>query len=377
MGYAVVFNHVSNADAVYDYSLLFNSSNQDVPSTKYHSPVQDYRQGINYDFTSEYARHGFCTLQILIDDFAVKSQDSSFEGIKESSRFRCRTLLTKEMISTLLQRQSFLSYLCFAFCIPSAVFSPCWYWKKNPDCGNDAHDGRWRLFHRRLVVHHLRNLLDRRFSCSCICKRKLFPNSAAVVTFFIFLFFGLGTFSFCFFLSSFFWKARTAAIVGPVMYFMGFFLYYLIQAPDVGKPAALLLFPQVSFALTIKSVSTLEENGKGLLANNLADPVENFAPGRGIFMMLFDIFFFTFLGIYCDKVIPQQYGSKLPWHFPVSSIFRIFARKRTMRKRATSLDVELMNSSDDDTSPAEDSREGVSEERERIVSLKNLRKFFE
>ena len=73
---------------------------------------------------------------------------------------------------------------------------------------------------------------------------KLFPNSAAVVTFFIFLFFGLGTFSFCFFLSSFFWKARTAAIVGPVMYFMGFFLYYLIQAPDVGKPAALLLFPK-------------------------------------------------------------------------------------------------------------------------------------
>ena len=90
----------------------------------------------------------------------------------------------------------------------------------------------------------------------------------------------------------------------------------------------------MSFALTIKSVSTLEENGKGLLANNLADPVENFAPGRGIFMMLFDIFFFTFLGIYCDKVIPQQYGSKLPWHFPVSSVLRIFARKRTMRKKS-------------------------------------------
>ena len=35
-----------------------------------------------------------------------------------------------------------------------------------------------------------------------------------------------------------------------------------------------------------------------------------------------------------------------------------------------------MNSSDEDTSPAEDSREGVSEERERIVSLKNLRKVF-
>ena len=135
VGYAVVFNHVSNADAVYDYSLLFNSSNQDVPSTKYHSPVQDYRQGINYDFTSEYARHGFCTLQILIDDFAVKSQDSSFEGIKRVESFPLPYAACKEMISTLLQRQSFLSYLCFAFCIPSAVFSPCWYWKKNPDCG--------------------------------------------------------------------------------------------------------------------------------------------------------------------------------------------------------------------------------------------------
>ena len=95
-------------------------------------------------------------------------------------------------------------------------------------------------------------------------------------------------------------------------------------------------------------------------------------------MLVFDILFFTLLGIYCDRVVKQQYGSKLPWHFPVSSLIRPLCSKRPLRKRATSLDVELMNSSNEDggSKVDDESREAVQEERERIVSIKNLRKVF-
>ncbi len=321
---AVIFNDVQVSTAVYDYTLRLNSSTgaAAVPSTSYFSPVENYRQGIDYSFTKQYAQSGFCTLQTLVDSFTISKHDATFGGISEINALPFPYIKYKQdefyaAAKMMLPLVFILSFLYPTSCALSVLVndkeSSLREMMRMMGVSDFSIIGSWYITYGVywLVVS----------AAAAFASRNLFPNSDGAIIFLLFFTFGLSTFALCFCLTSVFWRARTAAIIGPIIYFMFFFLFYLVNKPEIEKPTIVLIFPQVSFALIIHSLSVLEENGKGLLFNTLGDSINNFTPGVGMFMLFFDFWLFSLLGIYLDRVLPQQYGSSLPFYFPLSPKF--------------------------------------------------------
>jgi len=190
----------------------------------------------------------------------------------------------------------------------------------------------------------------------------ILPNSSFGMIFLLFFLFGIGSMAFCFAASTCFWKSKTAFLVGDIMYFMGYFLYYFVRSESIDpKPFLPLLFPQVAFALSIQITARLESAGAGASFESANEPIDGFTLSYGIFMLVVDFILWTLVGWYLSKVIPQEFGTSRPFYF-------MFMRTNSENQGQVDTDSSL---------PSLPSYEKVESSLQVGISIRNLRKTFD
>ncbi|CAM9958417.1 unnamed protein product, partial [Discosporangium mesarthrocarpum] len=163
----------------------------------------------------------------------------------------------------------------------------------------------------------------------------LLENSDSSIVFYYFFFFFLSTMSYCFFVSAFFSKARTAATLGTMAFFVALFPFFAVSSNDTA-PAnrrAACLLPPTCLALGTIAFTEFEDSGEGVTAETSGQSESGFTFNDVVRMLFIDIFVFGVLSWYAGKVIPSEWGTQeKPWF--------LFTRAYWFPKAVTRADLE-------------------------------------
>lgn len=148
----------------------------------------------------------------------------------------------------------------------------------------------------------------------------------------------LSVMAFCFLMSTFFSRSKTAATLGSLIFFAAFFPYYYVGDKALTgvttKTWASLLAP-TCLALGSDTFAAFEGGLVGVQLSNMTQSYEDHLPYVVmVAMLLADSVIYFLLAWYLDKVIPSEFGTPLPWHFPVSG--PLATRRRRRAKQAPS-----------------------------------------
>lgn len=132
----------------------------------------------------------------------------------------------------------------------------------------------------------------------------------------------LAVMAFCFLISTLFSRSKTAATLGSVIFFAAFFPYYFVgrdSVTDVATKTWASLFVPTCMALGTDTFAAFEGGLVGVQRSNIRQSYEDRLPYVNmVTMLLVDAALYFVLAWYLDKVIPSEFGTPLPWHFPVS-----------------------------------------------------------
>jgi ATP-binding cassette, subfamily A (ABC1), member 3 len=143
---------------------------------------------------------------------------------------------------------------------------------------------------------------------------RLFQYSDLGFIFIYYLVFFYSTIAFSFFMATFFSHSKTASILGVLPYFGGYFIT-LALSPTSSKSAKLAasLHPSAAFTLAMTAFTEWEDSAIGITRYTFnTSATSNFSFADAIGMMFLDIFLYTFLAWYNDKVWPSEFGTRLP-----------------------------------------------------------------
>jgi len=167
--------------------------------------------------------------------------------------------------------------------------------------------------------------------------------------------FGMASMAFCFFLASFFSKAKLAAVVGPMALFASllprFVFFGTNRYEAIGAKYAASILPGTALAFGADVVGDYEY-GEQSVGDHFWSGDYSF--GTSVFFLIFDTIFYMVLAWYTEQVIPREYGAAAkPWYFPVMWCFpRVFSSYKTVAD------------GDDDLSVASLAKTGKGEEGE-------------
>jgi ATP-binding cassette subfamily A (ABC1) protein 1 len=77
----------------------------------------------------------------------------------------------------------------------------------------------------------------------------------------------------------------------------------------------------IAFSLGLAQMLLYQSNFTPINGSNLNEIYQNYSMGACIGLLIFDIFFYLLLAWYADNVIPQEYGTTLPWYFPFTKSY--------------------------------------------------------
>ncbi|CAM9002500.1 unnamed protein product [Rhodiola kirilowii] len=145
----------------------------------------------------------------------------------------------------------------------------------------------------------------------------LFKYSDKSLVFAYFFVFGISAIMLSFLISTFFSRAKTAVAVGTLSFLGAFFPYYTVNDPSISmifKILASLLSP-TAFALGSINFADYERAHVGLRWSNMwrASSGVNFL--LSLLMMVFDSLLYCALGLYCDKVLRGENGTRNLWNY--------------------------------------------------------------
>lgn len=115
-------------------------------------------------------------------------------------------------------------------------------------------------------------------------------------------------------ISMFFESSKYSNIVGALIYFAFNLLGIPVQSGTANPTAKIILsiFPQVAMQQICTVFGNFEGSGVGLNFNNASEKIGNYTYTAGVFMLIFSTIFWTLIAFYFDKVLPRQYGERLP-----------------------------------------------------------------
>lgn len=175
----------------------------------------------------------------------------------------------------------------------------------------------------------------------------------------------LAVMAFCFLISTFFSRSRTAATLGSVIFFGAFFPYYFVggaAVTDVASKTWASLLAPTCLALGSDTFAAFEGGLVGVQASNAKQSYEDRLPyANMVTMLLVDAALYLILAWYLDNVIPSEFGTPLPWHFPVSGPVEV----RRRAKRALQLAEEARGADNAQAARALASRARFLKERRR------------
>lgn len=150
-------------------------------------------------------------------------------------------------------------------------------------------------------------------SITYLTKRSFLPNSNVTIVFAYFFIFSVALMQFSFLVAVFFNNSKLAAIVAPVVLFSSIlprFIFFTSNDYETVKPkigASILLPTAFSFGADI--LAEYEDNGTGVQFSNINSGGYSFL--TCLSCMLFDLFFYSVLTWYFDKVLPREFGVRL------------------------------------------------------------------
>ena len=148
----------------------------------------------------------------------------------------------------------------------------------------------------------------------------LFEYSDKILVFCYFFVFYLASMSYSIFVSIFFSKARTASIVGSLIFFAGWFLYIGLTAegaePTRSQIIAASLHPAAAFAFATMSFVEYEDAQIGVTAFTWNTSEQFEVTFQEMVIMLFiDFLYLGFLSWYFSQIWPSEFGTHKPWYF--------------------------------------------------------------
>ncbi|XP_035703760.1 ATP-binding cassette sub-family A member 8-B isoform X2 [Folsomia candida] len=147
-------------------------------------------------------------------------------------------------------------------------------------------------------------------------------NINPVIIFLLFMFFGFSIITFAFALTPFFHKPKTAGAVGTlVMQFTGmlFMLQTFLLDPSNPIIMPLRLISSVAFTTALDTACAYEYSG-GIALKDLLPGEKGSGILYSLIFLVFDTFFYGFIAVYLDNVIPNEYGvKKNPFYFLLPS----------------------------------------------------------
>jgi len=220
-----------------------------------------------------------------------------------------------------------------------------------------------------------------------IVGKGLFVYSQPVFIWFYFFLFFMSSTSYCICMSMFFSKSRTAAIVGTLIFFMGFFVYVGIQSgsgASRGSIMAACLHPATAFTYGTLAFAEYEDAQIGITQftwNTSQNQPITFQDC--LTMMFIDTFYLAFIGWYVGNIWPSEFGTHKPWYFIfIPSYWYNSLLSLACCCIPNSYRRVRINRPQDSESLTEDSVEEVTENlqqqitRNECVDIRNLQKSF-
>ncbi|CAM9405596.1 unnamed protein product, partial [Scytosiphon promiscuus] len=159
-----------------------------------------------------------------------------------------------------------------------------------------------------------------------LCSGSVFEYSDPGLVFFYFFLFFMASTAFCFLVSAFFSRAKTASTLGTLLFFIALFPYFSLEADDTSAASRRLgcLLPPTCLALGTVAFTEYEDSGEGVTADTAGESEDGFTFNDVLGMLFFDIILYSILAWYAGHVSngrmhARQYGTwgtkKKPWFF--------------------------------------------------------------
>lgn len=148
---------------------------------------------------------------------------------------------------------------------------------------------------------------------------EIFPSSSGTLVFSFYWLWSMSFLAFAVFVHAWFNQARTGGIVGVILMFVQWVVYASQNRPE--SPAsplamrAMMIMPNAAFCAGLDMLSKYEASKVGANWHNLHLEVVNSTFGTVLIMLTVDIVFWSLLGWYLDRVLPKEYGARLPVNF--------------------------------------------------------------
>lgn len=206
-------------------------------------------------------------------------------------------------------------------------------------------------------------------------------SGASIFQVFLLLFcFQCAIISYCYMISPFFNKSKTATVLSSFIWVVTMLPYFFHESmsTSVQYLASFLPTTALSFALQNLLKRTVYGTGIGISISNWGSERNALTAESMTLMLLFDAVLIFVLGWYFDKVVPQQFGVPLPWNF---FAFKSYWMPKTTFENADyqAMDAEMESPTTTLDAMAFEPTSAVlasQVQNNQCVSIKGLRKVF-
>jgi ATP-binding cassette, subfamily A (ABC1), member 3 len=183
----------------------------------------------------------------------------------------------------------------------------------------------WLLFHTMIVV--IMSLV-----ITGMLSINVFSNSNKFLIFLLAFFYGMSLFGFSICIVALLPTQRASATAASLLHVILYFLVFAIRDPDTAASVkiGMSIFPNVGMSFCIYNLYHFETDSTGLNFDNTTIYYNNVTYSGALLALVFDTFFYLFLGLYLDQVVPSQYGVAKKWYFLCTKSFWCQTRRRRL-----------------------------------------------
>ena len=300
-----------------------------MPSTKH--LTDDLSRPQSSEYLYGYSYSGFLTLQQTFDKFIFQQQGVSMNITASIGLMPTAGFTTDEFKEVITPTLGIFYMLSFLFPV-SRIVRALVHEKETRlregmrmmGLASATYNVSWLIMLSLQVA--LTSLLMTRSASESI-----FQYSDDSLVFLYFLSFSLALVSMCFLMATFFSKAKTAALLGPVVFFASYFPYYAVNNPDLSTSMKILacLSPPVCFVVAGDIFMEYETGMIGVRwSNATAISTAGLSYWQCIGLLLLDAVLYGVLAWYLDKVLPSEFGSRKSPFFFLAGISHVLPHSR-------------------------------------------------
>eukprot|EP00929_Paragymnodinium_shiwhaense_P115857 TRINITY_DN8500_c0_g1_i3.p1 TRINITY_DN8500_c0_g1~~TRINITY_DN8500_c0_g1_i3.p1 ORF type:complete len:2086 (-),score=492.32 TRINITY_DN8500_c0_g1_i3:221-6478(-) len=162
----------------------------------------------------------------------------------------------------------------------------------------------------------------------------VFPLSNVSLIFLFFWLWCMSFLAFAFFMHTFFSNARTGGIVTVLAMFLQWLLYATATKDGPASESLtviLMIMPNAAFCNGLDMLAMYEGVKVGANWSELFMEVNNSSLGEAMMMMTLDVFLWTLAGWYLDRILPKEFGVRMPPYFIFLSSYWCPKRQEALR----------------------------------------------